>query len=295
MQNTNFRSIIVVPGRITRIIHNEPEKMNAMTIDFEREFPIALQQAREDPDVRVVTLTATGTYFCAGDDMKSIAKIVGHKLPFYENDWRQYIDFHRYQYFYPLWDFPKPIVCGVQGGATGGGAELAALCDITVTAENSIFGYGIERWGVAGFNVLIYTCGWKKAAEIYLTGWNFNAQDALRLGLATKVVPPDKVEEEVMRYANILALVPSESLYLQKLAIRFALNAMGARQTMFYGWECAIMAQSAKSAQDAGEALARYSARYGMKAALEKSDEPFIKYGYKRLSPKGGKEFDYVI
>ena len=286
MWKTDYKSIIVEPGVITRIIHDEPEKMNALTIDFEKEFPDALRQAREDPEVKVVTLTAAGPYFCPGDDMKAAAKIVGHRLPYYEEDWRKYVDFHRHYYYYPLWDFPKPIVCGVQGGASGGGVELAALCDITVVAEDAVFGYEILRWGIAGFNGLVYTGSWKRAAEILLTGWNFDAKKALELGLATKVVPPDKVQEEVTRYANILALMPSETLVLQKLCIKFALNEMGARQALFYGWECDIMAQSAKSGMDAGDSLARYGVKHGLRTALEKSDEPFLKYGYKRLSTK---------
>ena len=286
--NTDYRSIIVEPGRITRIIHNEPEKMNAMTMDFEKEFIDALRQACEDPEVTVVTLTATGPYFCAGHELRdSPKKIVGHKLPYYEEDWRRYVDFHRHGYMYPLWDFPKPVVCGVQGGANTGGAELAAMCDITVVAEDAVFGYEVLRWGTAGANALIYTGSWKKAAEIYLTGWNFDAQKALDLGLATKVVPPDKVEEEVMRYANIIALLPAESVVLQKLAIRFAVNEMGARQTMFYGWECDIMAHVAKSGQESGDELSRYAAEHrSLRAALEKSDEPFMKYGYERHSTK---------
>jgi len=285
---TDYKSIIVEPGVITRIIHNEPEKRNALTMDFEQEFPDALRQAREDTAVNVITLTATGTYFSAGHDLKdSPKKIVGHKLPYYENDWRTYVNFHRHNYMYPLWDFPKPIVCGVVGGASANGAELAAMCDITVVADDAVFGYEVQRWGTAGFHSLIYSAGWKKAAEIYLTGWNFNAQEALRLGLATKLVPPDKVEEEVMRYANILALMPSETIYLQKLAIKFALNEMGARQTLFYGWECDVMAHSSKSGMDAGEPLSQYGVdRHSLRAAFEKSDEPFNKYGYKRLTTK---------
>ena len=286
--NTDYKTIIVEPGRITKIIHNEPEKMNAMSIDFERELIDALRQAREDPEVTVVTLTAIGSYFCAGHDLRdSPKKIVGHKLPYEEEDWRRYVDFHRHGYMYPFWDFPKPIVCGVQGGASTGGAELAAMCDITVVAEDAVFGYEVQRWGTAGANALIYTGSWKKASEIYLTGWNFDAEEALRLGLATKVVPPDEVEEEVMRYANIIALLPAESVTLQKLTIKFALNEMGARQTMFYGWECDIMAHVAKSGQESGDELARYAAQHrSLRAALEKSDEPFLKYGYKRYSTK---------
>ena len=284
--NTDYKSIIVEPGVITRIIHNEPEKMNALTMDFEREFPDALRQAREDPEVKVVVLTATGSYFSAGHDLKAPAKIVGHKQPFVEEDWRRYCDFHRHNYYYPLSEFPKPIVCGVQGGASANGAELALQCDITVVADDAVFDFSVQRWGTAGFCQLVYTAGWKRAMDIYLTGWNFDAKKALELGLATKLVPPDKVEEEVMRYANILALMPSETLVLQKLCIKFALNEMGLRQALFYMWECDIMAHSAKSGIDAGESWALYAVKHGLRAALEKSDEPFLKFGYKRLSTK---------
>jgi len=284
---TDYKTIIVEPGVITRIIHNEPEKMNALTIEFEKEeFPDALRQAHEDPDVKVVTFTSTGPYFCAGHDLRAATKIVGHKLPFYEEDWRRYVDYPR-NFFYTLWDFPKPIICGVQGGASVGGADLAALCDITVVAEDAVFDYSIQRWGAAGGNALIYTAGWKKAAEIYLTAWNFDAQKALDLGLATKVVPPDKVEEEVMRYANIIALLPAESVTLQKLVNRFAVNKMGQRQMLFYSFECDILSHVSKSGTDAGDELSYYAARHrSLRAALEKSDEPFLKYGYKRHSAK---------
>ena len=289
--NTDYKTIIVEPGVITRIIHNEPKAMNALTIDFEKEFPDALRQAREDSEVKVVVLTATGSYFSAGHDLKAPVKVIGHKLPYYEEDWRKYVDFHRHTYMYPMWEFPKPIVCGVQGGASANGAELAMSCDITIVADDAVFGYEIQRWGTAGFIQLIYTAGWKKAMDIYLTGWNFDAKKALELGLATKLVPPDKVEEEVMRYANILALMPSETLVLQKLCIKFALNEMGARQTMFYSWECDIMAHASKSGQESGDELARYAAQHrSLRAALEKSDEPFVKYGYRRPSPSKSKK-----
>ncbi len=281
-----YKTIIYEPGPITKIIHNEPDIRNPMTGQFILEFKDALQRLQRNREARVGVVLATGPVFCSGHNLRFVSKMQdwkpGKPSVLSEEDWREQMDFMRDNFYYPLWDCTVPLVVGVQGGAYTGGVEFVMMCDIVVAAEGTIFDYGTTHvTGVGNENMLLYTLGWKRALEIYLTGWNFTAADAERWGVVNKVVPPDQLEAEVMRYAKLIARMPPEAPKLIKENLKFAMNRMGARDAIFFGTKTNILGHLAKVTPREKEFYTILK-QQGMKAAIEYRDKPFEELGYSR-------------
>lgn len=281
-----YDTIIVEPGPVTRIIHDEPDIRNPLTGKFILEFKDALQRLQRDKEARVGVILANGPVFCAGHNLGFVSTMQEWKpkepSQLWEEDWRQQMDFMRDNLYYPLWDCTMPLVVGVQGGAYTGGVEFVMMCDIVVAAEGVVFDYGTTHvTGVGNENMLLYNLGWKRAMETYLTGWNFTAEDAERWGAVNKVVPADKLEAEVMRYASIIARMPPEAPRIIKENLKFAMNRMGARDAIFFGTKSNILGHLARVTPREKEFYTIMKAQ-GMKAALEFRDKPFEELGYTR-------------
>lgn len=275
---TDYKTIIVEPGVITRIIHNEPQKRNALTTTFMTEFPDALRQALLNREVRVVVLTGAGTVFCAGHDLYGAGEIIGHhNLPYTVEDWRQYLTFLKHTYYIPVWHFEKPLICGVQGAVAAGGIALVTMCDISVVAEDCIFSNEIIRvGGVDPILAQAWSGSYRKAMELYLTGKRWDALEAKEMGLITKVVPPDKLEEETMWYAKVVAEMPPESVRTNKLQIK-SLYMDLVNRALQLGCDGDIMAHSASSGREAE--FGRIVESEGLAAAMARVNAPFVKLG----------------
>src|SRR5690606_3491491 len=108
-----------------------------------------------------------------------------------------YLDFIFDHWYWPLKDYPKPIIAAVHGTAAAGGAELAMLCDITLATPDASFDFSVLRaTGVLMSQMLVYTAGWKAAHEIYLTGGTVDADRALQLGMVNRVVSSQNLLNE---------------------------------------------------------------------------------------------------
>ncbi len=281
-----YKTIIYEPGPVTKIIHNEPDIRNPLTGQFILEFKDALQRLQRNREARVGVILATGPVFCSGHNLRFVSKMQdwkpGEPSALYEEDWREQMDFMRDNLYYPLWDCTVPLVVGVQGGAYTGGVEFVMMCDIVVAAEGAIFDYGTTHvTGVGNENMLLYTLGWKRALEIYLTGGNFTAVDAERWGVVNKVVSPDQLEAEVMRYARLIARMPPEAPKLIKENLKFAMNRMGARDSILFGTKTNILGHLARVTPREKEFYTILK-QQGMKAAIEYRDKPFEELGYSR-------------
>jgi enoyl-CoA hydratase/carnithine racemase len=290
MEKTDgYKTIIYEPGVITKITHNEPDRANSINGSFILEFEDALKKFQRDPEARVGVIMAKGKTFCSGHDLKFVTsmedlskKPAEKRYPPTEEDWRFQLDFMRQKFYFPLWDCRKPLIAAVQGGAHTGGAEFAMLCDFVVASENATFDYRIMRiTGVVPSQTLIYLVGYRKAMEIYLCGGSLSARQAEELGAVNKVVPAERVEEEAMRYANIIALMPPETVRLLKEAAKFFMNRMGARDLLWYGSETDILGHMTKSIYDENgrdKQFWKISKEKGLRAALDFRDEPFKKF-----------------
>ena len=192
---------------IAKITINRPQVRNAFRPKTVFEMSEALNEARNDDKIGVIILTGEGKEaFCSGGDQK-IRGDAGyvdeegvHRL--------NVLDFQR-----QIRTCPKPVIAMVAGYAIGGGQILQMLCDITIAAHNAIFGQTGPKVGSFdggyGASYMARIVGQKKAREIWFLCRQYNAQQALEMGLVNAVVPYEKLEEETIRWCNeILANSP---------------------------------------------------------------------------------------
>lgn len=185
---------------IAKITINRPLVRNAfrpLTVD---EMSQALNDARTDETIGVVILTGMGDKaFCSGGDQK-VRGIAGY------NDEKgiprlNVLDFQR-----QLRTCPKPVIAMVSGYAIGGGHVLQLLCDLTIAADNAVFGQTGPKVGSFdggyGASYLARVIGQKKAREIWFLCRQYNAQQALDMGLVNAVVPLARLEEETVQWCR---------------------------------------------------------------------------------------------
>jgi cyclohexa-1,5-dienecarbonyl-CoA hydratase len=173
---------------ITRIVLNRPPA-NVLSIDMMDELNAALESLEYSREVKLIVLQASGKYFSAGFE---IAEHMGDKSYMMLEAFRRIFD--------NLSKLDKPTLAVVQGAALGAGSILAVGCDMVLTAASAKFGHPEIKGGV--FNtvaaaLLPQLVGRKKAYELILHGTSLTSADAERLGLVSRVVPDDKLDQEV--------------------------------------------------------------------------------------------------
>lgn len=204
---------------IAKITINRPEVRNAFTPRTVMEMSDALNDARMDPEIGVIILTGQGDMaFCSGGDQK-VRDVAGYRDDKGVNH-LNVLDFQR-----QMRTCPKPIIAMVAGYAIGGGHVLHLMCDLTIAADNARFGQTGPKVGSFdggyGASYMARIVGQKKAREIWFLCRQYDAQQALDMGLVNTVVPLDRLEEETVQWCReILANSP--------IAIRCLKAAMNA-------------------------------------------------------------------
>jgi len=174
---------------IATITLNRPEKLNAMDLDTYREITEAFRAIERDPGIRVGVITGAGDRaFSAGADLKTM-----HRAETERAAWSPWSASDR-------WDFgattTKPMVAAVNGYALAGGLELALVCDIRIASDNAQFGTPEVKWDLLhgyGAYRLPQVVGLSNAMHLLLTGTFIDAQEALGIGLVSRVVPGDQL------------------------------------------------------------------------------------------------------
>lgn len=278
----SYKTLIYEPGPVTKIIHNEPEKGNTMGYEFEKEFLDALARFEKDREAKVAVSLATGKHFTAGHDIANLSERQswkpGEKVEWNEATWRRINDPRKLDY--PLWEVSKPLVVGVQGAVIGAGITFVMLHDIVIMGESAFFSAAITRVSGASGGLFQMWMGYRKAFELLATGWNMSAREVYRLGAVNKVVPDDKIEEEALRYAQIMALMPLEVLKLSKQSLKFGMNMNGAREQIWHNQETNTLIHCASTEEE--KQFYTIMKEQGMKAALEFRDKAFEQYGFIR-------------
>ncbi len=194
---------------IAKITINRPHRMNAFTPLTNDEISDALRDARFDPEIGVVILTGAGTRaFCSGGDQK-VRGESGYVDPNTRQQRLNVLDVHR-----QIRTCPKPVIAMVAGYAIGGGNILAMVCDLTIAADNALFGQTGPKVGSfdAGYGSahLARMVGQKKAREIWFLCRQYTAQQALEMGMVNTVVPLERLEAETVAWCReILANSPT--------------------------------------------------------------------------------------
>jgi naphthoate synthase len=232
---------------IAKITIARPEVRNAFRPQTVIEMSDALDRAREDLDVGVIVLTGEGPLaFCSGGDQRvrgdsgymTDDQAAGNRVG----------RFHVTDFHMQMRRTPKPIVAMVAGYAVGGGHVLHVLCDLTIAADNARFGQTGPRVGSfdGGFGAahLANTVGVKKAKEIWFLCRQYDAQQALDMGLVNTVVPLEQLEEETVRWCREMLALSPFSLRLLKASFNAAEDGLAGIQQLahdtnllFYGSE----------------------------------------------------------
>ncbi|AMX82519.1 1,4-dihydroxy-2-naphthoyl-CoA synthase [Geobacillus subterraneus] len=244
---------------IAKITINRPEVHNAFRPKTVNEMIDAFSRARDDSNIGVIILTgAGGKAFCSGGDQK----VRGHGGYVGEDEIPRLnvLDLQRL-----IRVIPKPVIAMVAGYAIGGGHVLHVVCDLTIAADNAIFGQTGPKVGSFdggyGAGYLARIVGHKKAREIWYLCRQYNAQEALEMGLVNKVVPLEQLEEETVKWAQ-------EILEKSPTAIRFLKAAFNADSDGLAGIQ-----------QLAGDATLLFytteEAKEGMRAFKEKRKPDF--------------------
>ncbi len=210
-------------GGVAKITINRPPN-NPMRAQTHEEIVGALQDAELDPSVGVVVITGAGDKaFCTGGDVRGEPGVYPKETDYWHN-----LEHIRIR------NIPKPVIAAVNGYAIGSGHVLHVLCDLTIASENARFGQTGPRIGSFdggfGCSYLARVVGEKKAKEVWFLCRQYTAQEALQMGLVNKVVPLDKLEEEVDKWCQ-------EILSLSPTALKFCKAAFNAETAHQYGFE----------------------------------------------------------
>lgn len=199
-----------VAGAVAHIILNNPDQLNAISPQLAAELVTALEQAADDPQVRVVLLSGAGKAFCAGGDIASFeAEIASGQV-----DMSQLVaDLGRAAVL--IRTMTKPVVASVHGAAAGAGLGLAILADFCIAADDTRFSTAFVRIGLVadtgvGF-VLARTLGHQRAADLLLTGRVLGATDAKAWGLITEVVPAEELSQATVDFVGGLVTGPRQA------------------------------------------------------------------------------------
>jgi enoyl-CoA hydratase len=211
--------LVDVGDGIARITFNNPEKLNALSIEMRAALPRALAALNDDPEVRVLVITgAGGKAFVSGADISEFGE-------------RRTSPEARAAYdragaaTQKAWsDFGKPIIAKIQGYCIGGGLLTALAADIRIASDNSQFGVPAARLGLgysfAGVAQLVDLVGPAWAAEILFSARRLDATEARHVGLINRLVPVSRLEDEVMELARTI----SSNAPLTIAAVRAALR-----------------------------------------------------------------------
>lgn len=215
---------------IAKITINRPEVRNAFRPQTLLEMTAAFTDAREDPEVGVVILTGEGPLaFCSGGDQRIRGK-EGY-VGFDGVPRLNVLDLQK-----QIRSLPKPVVAMVAGYAVGGGHVLHLVCDLTLAADNARFGQTGPRVGSFdggfGASYLASIVGQKKAREIWFLCRQYDAQEALQMGLVNKVVPLDQLEAETVQWCREMLQHSPLSLRLLKSAFNADLDGQAGIQEL---------------------------------------------------------------
>lgn len=227
---------------IAKITINRPERRNAFRPQTIKELIRAFNDARDDNSVGVIILTGKGTKaFCSGGDQALRSK---DGYADYENFGRLNVLDLQVQ----IRRLPKPVIAMVAGYAVGGGHVLHMVCDLTIAADNAVFGQTGPKVGSfdAGYgsSIMSRLVGPKKAREMWFLSRFYTASEAEKMGLVNTVVPLEKLEQETVKWCREILRNSPTAIRVLKSALNAVddghagLQELGGNATLiFYGTE----------------------------------------------------------
>ena len=253
-----------VDGRVGVVSLNRGDKLNAISGDLKRTLVERFHEADGDPATSVVILRAEGRSFCAGYDISpnpARAARKGNTLA-----WHESLTDDVALEMTP-WDMKKPVVAAVQGHCLGGGCELAMMCDITIAADDAVFGEPEIRFSNVGPALIMpFVIGQKRARELLYLGDTIDAPTALQYGMVNRVVPRAELDAAALKFARRMALIAPEALAGTKLALNRGADAAGFRNAIRAGLDMVAPLYAART--EVGTKFDEIREKDGLGAAL---------------------------
>jgi len=206
-----------IRGRVALITLNRPKALNALNNELVNELFAALKRFEQDENIGAIVLTGNEKAFAAGADIAVMQSMT-------------YMGVYKSDYLGGNWDalrrIRKPIIAAVAGYALGGGCELAMLCDIIIAADTAKFGQPEIKLGVipgfGGTQRLPRAVGKAKAMDLVLTARMMDAAEAERAGLVSRVVPAERLLDEALEAAAVIAAMSLPSVLMAKECVNTA-------------------------------------------------------------------------
>lgn len=250
--------------RVGIVTLNRPDKLNAISPELKRELVERLHDADRDAATSVVVLRAEGRAFSAGYDIgpgPARASRKGNALA-----WHASLADDVALEMTP-WNMKKPVIASVQGHCLGGGCELAMLCDLTIAADDAVFGEPEIRFSNVGpALVMPFVIGLKRARELLYLGDPIDASTALAYGMVNRVVPRAELRAATLKLARRMALMAPEALASTKLAINRGAESAGFRSAINAGLDVLAALYAART--EVGTKFDEIREKEGLGAAL---------------------------
>lgn len=252
--NMVYKNIVIdIADRIAILKVNRPDVLNAVNIETIVEIESAMHELKENNDVKVVIITGEGKSFVSGSDISRLAQMDSLAAREYSQTGQRVLAY--------IENMEKPVIAAVNGYALGSGCEIAMACDLRVVSEKAKLGQPEVKLGLipghAGTQRLARLVGIARAKELIFTGDLIDAQEALRIGLANKVVPPEALLEEARSIARKIMEVGPTAVKFAKTVINRGIDANLTTATSYETEAFSIL-------------FSTDEAKEGMKAFLEK-------------------------
>jgi methylglutaconyl-CoA hydratase len=205
-------------GPIEHVVLNRPDVRNAFNAEMIGELTAWVGEFVRRSDARVVVLSGAGKAFCAGADAAWMAKTAAY------SELENLSDANATsRMFRALDELPVPLVGRIHGAAIGGGAGLAAVCDIAIADEDAVFGFTEVKLGIVPAVIspfVLAKIGRSAARELFLSGARFPAARAYKIGLVHAAVPAADLDDTIARYVTEIATAGREAIAAAKALIR---------------------------------------------------------------------------
>lgn len=269
MTDPTFIQVSAADG-IGRLRFNRPDRMNAFNNELMHEAMAAVDAFNADDEVHVIVVSGNGRAFSAGFDLKAAAERPMDSVDKVRAQMTLQFDF-----ITRFWHSPKPTIAAVHGYCLAGAFELSLACDLTVAADDAVFGEPEVRFGTGAVAMLFpWVTGPKQAKEILLTGDDrIPAADALRMGLVNRLVQAAEVEDAALALARKIRRASSVSVRKTKEAVNRSYEAMGMGQALATALDIDVEINATPSWEK--QEFARIRREQGVKAAIAWRDGRF--------------------
>lgn len=220
LEQPNYASILYSrEASVATVTLNRPDRLNTFTPTMTKEIVDAFKIAEKDPEVRCIILTGAGKAFCAGEDLTNLKAI-------YESDQNPSLGEELRARHNPMilkiYSVDKPVIAAINGAAAGAGLSLALACDLRIASEKASFHEAFVRVGLApdsGFSYFLpRIIGMTRAKEFAYFGEGIDANEAERLGIVNRVVPPEELMNVTHEWASKLSQGATKAIGLTKRA-----------------------------------------------------------------------------